>query len=96
MAHPLGVAIPPITACALQEHYQSRGVLLIWTVTTGTSDLGTRFAARPHRIGKGESRPLPLYLVADTLHALHAMLPPGLTRMPADPADDPVIVEIWL
>lgn len=86
----------PYEACNVADWGRHEGILLIWTVTTGTKDHGNRFVARPHRIDKGGSAPLPVYLVADTLDALHDMLPPGLDRLPREPDDQAIIVESWL
>jgi hypothetical protein len=38
----------------------------------------------------------PYVLLADTLGALHAQLPPGLVRSERQPSDPPEIVEIWI
>jgi hypothetical protein len=41
------------------------------------------------------SAPTPYVLVADTLEALRAQLPPGLGHSEWQPADPPDLVEIW-
>ena len=33
---------------------------------------------------------------APTIEGLHAILPPGLTRLEPMPGDDPVIFEVWI
>ena len=88
--------ISPELAAALQERWTDEGSLVIWTVTTGTRDFGPRYVARPHKIGRGSATPMAVYLVADSLDKLRAMLPPGLTRMSRDPEDQAVIVENWI
>ncbi len=39
--------------------------------------------------------PTPYVLHAQTLAALHALLPPGLTRSGRQPGDPPDLVELW-
>jgi hypothetical protein len=88
--------ITPQEAFDLQTAMQHRALLLIWTVTTGTDDFGTCYAARPHRVSEEGTGPLPVYLIADTLDELRDMLPPGLTRLARQSDDNAVIVENWL
>lgn len=78
-----------------QATAQSAGVLLIWTITTGTSDHGDYYVARPREICEGGG-PLPVYLLADTLNELRDMLPPGLTCLSRQVDDETIIVESWL
>jgi hypothetical protein len=61
-----------------------------WCVTAGVEHRAGKYAAR---LLAGE--PSPYVLIADTLDELHASLPPGLTRLPGLPADQPAVVELW-
>jgi hypothetical protein len=91
--------ISPDQAEAFQQKTLYEGYLVIWTITFRTRDFGNRYVARPTVIDSSdEPRPRDEdgYLIADTLEALRAKLPQGLSWMDRKPADDPVIVEIWL
>lgn len=91
--------LTPTQAANIQGLAQRTGVLLIWTVTTKTKDFGDRFVARPHWIGNHGGRSsgaMACYLIADTLGALHEMLPPGLTQLDRQAGDEAMIVETWL
>lgn len=80
---------------AADLHYANRECLPMWTITANPSDCPGRYVARLHL-----TLPAPVVtnqaMVADTLHELRAMLPPGLICFQRDPSDDPVIVETWL
>ncbi len=73
-------------------------VLVIWTVYKHPRDYPDKFVARAHIVGrcKDQSGPTTAVVIADTLDAVRAQLPPGLIRMPRLRDDDPVIVETWL
>lgn len=47
------------------------------------------------RNGRIEVEPLPI-MVAPSLGAIHQCIPPGMTCLPPDPADEPQIVETWI
>jgi hypothetical protein len=68
--------------------------LLIWCITTNTTDRPGQFVARPHSVR--HNRPLTAALSAATYDDLIAQLPPGLIKMPRSVFDDPVIVESWM
>ena len=54
-----------------------------------------RYVGRVHTADYQGGVWLPGALVADTLEALVAMMPPGLTRWPRAPIDAPGVVETW-
>jgi hypothetical protein len=73
-------------------------VLNIWTVYEHPRDYPDQYVARRFEVGAGRAVPSPTndMFVADTLAELHALLPPGLFRMPRFEGDSPSIVECWL
>jgi hypothetical protein len=77
----------------LQNKAIQEGDLWIWTVYANPSDLPGKFVARPFSSKLGG--PFGFAIVADSLDKCRAALPWGLTRQPRNPADDPVVVEIW-
>jgi hypothetical protein len=83
-------------AADLHAEMLREGVLLLWTITRGTFDYAEHYVARPHQVGKNRSGALSVYLIADDLGTLRRLLPPSLTYLGRDPADDPVIIETWL
>jgi hypothetical protein len=68
--------------------------LLIWTVCENPKDYPGMFTARPH--STRANAPCDFLLTAPSIEAIRELLPPGLTRLPLSPDDDPVIVETWL
>jgi hypothetical protein len=81
-------------AAAIQRGSHEIGDLLVWTICESPKDYPGRFTARPH--SARSSKPLAFVLVADSLDAIRALLPPGLACLMRNPNDDPVIVETWL
>jgi len=73
----------------LHTLYQNN--LPMWVITHNT-----KYVARPHLTSSGGVRAFKHYMLADTLEAIRAMLPPGLVCIPRYVDDDPVIVEVWL
>lgn len=71
-------------------------VLVMWTVYDHPRDYPTKFVARRSEIRGGVAYMTNDMFVADSLDELRAWLPPGMSRMSRFPADDPVIVEVWL
>ena len=70
--------------------------LAIWTVYKHPRDYPGKYVARKSMAtgeGIGITRDM---FVADSLAEVRALLPFGLTRLPRQAADDPVIVEVWL
>lgn len=90
---------------AIELHWKAiqEGLLPIWTVYWSPTDMPDKAVARPMFIGRTEpgapestmlvSRAC---LVADTVEAVRALLPPDLFRMPRTTEDEPQIVESWL
>ena len=70
--------------------------LSIWTICKNPSDHPGKFTARRHEVFPGRSSATQHLLVADSLEAIRALLPPGLYLIPREPNDDPVIVESWI
>jgi hypothetical protein len=94
-------------AMMIQSQTNQQGILLMWSVSHGTSDLGDGYAARPFLVNPaGTSAPhlhlpagtfaLRVHLIADTLDALREQLPSCLVRIDRAAGDDPTIVEVWL
>lgn len=65
--------------------------LSIWTVYNSPRDMPGMYVARRW---EGD-RPTADVFQAKTLQAVRDLLPPSMHRMPAQPGDDPVIVETW-
>ncbi len=65
--------------------------LSIWTIYDSPSDMPGKFVARKWI----NNQPTNECHKADTLKGIRQCLPPGLTQMPAQRGDDPVIVETW-
>jgi hypothetical protein len=68
----------------------------IWTVYDHPRDYPAKFVARRTAIHAGAACPTNDMFVADNIHELRLLLPPGLYRLPRHPKDDPVILEVWL
>jgi len=71
--------------------------LAIWTVCRFPTDFPDKFTARKSLILAGRYEVTSEVYVADTLAAIRAQMEQmGLTPLPRDPADDPIIVESWI
>jgi hypothetical protein len=70
--------------------------LHIWTVYDHPKDYPDHYVARLSLIGAGVVQPTNAMFTADTLEEIHRLLPPGMTCLPRQEQDDPVIVEVWL
>lgn len=71
--------------------------MTIWVVYFNPSDFPGLYVLRAQRpCSNGEIEKSPGALTADTLDEIRELIPPGLTRIPRFPEDDPVIVECWL
>lgn len=92
--------LTPDEAMQIQFEMTRRGAVVHWTVTTGTTDLGSLFAAKAHFLIRENGKPVHKVsahsLVAASLAELREKLPPGVTNIGRQPADDPVIVEVWI
>lgn len=69
--------------------------LSMWTVYEKPSDYPGHFVARRWLSGATVVATSDVLLAGD-LALLRAMLPQGLHCLPAQPGDDPAIVETWL
>jgi hypothetical protein len=92
------IHLTPDQAIELHQRETNNGFLVMWTVTWNTSDYPWQAAARPILVGVGTSttQPLRSVLLAHSVDAVRDQLPPGLSRLERDAADDPVILEVWL
>jgi hypothetical protein len=70
--------------------------LAMWVVYESPADYPGRWVARRHLIAESGSYPTKEHLVAADRETLVALLPPGLVRVDRDPADPPIIREVWL
>lgn len=73
-------------------------VLSVWVICKNRADFPNKYTAREHRLlADGQTVAQGEVYVADDIESLRQMLAQkGLTRMPRDPNDSPVIVETWL
>lgn len=60
------------------------------------ADYPRDFVVREWVCSRGESSPQHLAILAPTLEAARAALPPGLHRLERHPNDDPTITEVWI
>jgi hypothetical protein len=70
--------------------------LPIWTVYDHPTDFPDCFIARLSLVSRWGNVTTQTILTAATLEDLRSQLPRGLYRLDRDPADDPVIVEVWM
>lgn len=72
--------------------------LELWTVYRNPIDYPDKYVARKFLIEPAPVMPVATnnIFVANDLHGIRAMLPPGLYCLPRHPEDDPVIVECWI
>jgi hypothetical protein len=70
--------------------------LSMWVVYDRPTDYPGEVVARRFEIVGGTERPTQDLLRASSLPALRRLAPPGLTAIPRQPGDDPVIAECWL
>jgi hypothetical protein len=79
-----------------QQQYALRERLPMWVICRPrTSDFEGQWVARMH-LTFPEPEATDLLIVAETIDAVRAQLPSGLTCIGRDAADDPVIGEVWL
>ncbi len=81
---------------SFQHQQRAADHLVIWCITTNTKDFGDKFTCRPVVVPNLVPDKRDGYLIADSLDEIREMLPPGLSWLDRNPADDPVIVETWL
>jgi len=80
----------------IERQYALRDRLPMWVVyrpTTG--DLNGSWAARMH-LSLPSPEATDLLILGSTLEAVRDQIPVGLTSIGRNPADDPVIHEVWL
>jgi len=69
----------------------------MWTDYDHPKDYPHCFVARQWVISKGQERPTANVIVGPNLESVRLILAQyGLSRIPRDLSDDPVIVETWL
>jgi len=72
-------------------------LLEMWTVCSHPSDFPNNYTARRSVIHQGHVEMTGDVILGDTLAEVrNEMIMRGLTNIPRNPADDPVIVEVWL
>lgn len=69
--------------------------LSIWVVYDHPKDFPDHFIAR-RWLANDTLTPTSDFYLADDLESLRGQLPAGLYRLPAQPGDDPSIVETWM
>jgi len=85
----------PCRALLEQMQAQFRERLPMWVVTERPRDFPNDYVARLH-LTLPTNVPTAVGIRRPTLGELRAALPRGLHRLERSPADDPVIVEVWL
>lgn len=76
-------------------HTTFREHLPMWVITKHPRNFPNDYVARLHMTLPVDV-PTRIHLRRATLDELRAALPRGLHRLNRSPADDPVIVEVWL
>lgn len=80
----------------IEQQFALRDSLPMWTVCRPTTtDYPGQWTARMH-ISLPEPQATDLLIVGSTLDEVRRQLPPGLTNIGRQHADDPVIEEVWL
>lgn len=85
----------PTDAQVLHNNAKARGTWLVWIVTAVDMEYPGQVTARARTADHQGGTFLPGALVADTLDALRAMLPAGLTRHDRTSALPPDVLETW-
>jgi hypothetical protein len=99
---PTSVIIDQAQAIDLHQRLHAAGILPLWVVCFDPADFPNLAVARPQYGSRDPTQgflgviALRECLVAPTVEAVRALLPPFLTRMDRDPHDQPQIREIWL
>ncbi len=71
--------------------------LLMYTVYRKPSDFPDSYVVRRWAVSAGAvAAETGLWCLADSLEGARQSIPPGAFRLDRNPADDPVIVEVWL
>jgi len=75
----------------------TRKGLTLWTIYHNPSDYPGKYVARRFVVERGLGlKAAREVLIADTLEAIRARLPPGLYCLGRQPGDEPQIVETWI
>ena len=82
-------------AQTVQDDATARGTWLAWIITAADLEHPGKHTARAHTADHHGGVYLPGALVADTLEALHAMLPTGLEHHGRTSLDPPDVLEVW-
>lgn len=91
------VEVPGTCTCGAETTFIRAGShLCIWTVYDRPRDYPTSFVARLSVVHGPEPVMTRKVVTGPTLEAVRGQLPAGLTCLPRNPQDDPVIVECWL
>lgn len=80
----------------MNDKESSKIGLHIWTIYDHPKDYPDSYVARLSLVGPGITAVTNAMFTADTLEELRRLLPLGLTRLPRQERDDPVIVEVWI
>jgi len=85
-------------AAALKANeYIEQGMLPMWTIYDHPLDFPAHFVVRMHVVdGSGEPKVYCFGVVCLSLEDAREQVPVYCTRLPREPADDPMIVETWL
>jgi hypothetical protein len=70
--------------------------LIFHVVTFDTREYPGMHVVRKHAVYEGHIHVEPMGIVVHSLDEARACVPSGLSRLPRDFKDDPVIVESWL
>lgn len=71
--------------------------LAVWVIYDHPKDYPDFYVVRKQIAGNGQVRPTGHYFLSNTLGPLRQIVEAmGLTCIPRDPSDDPVIVECWI
>ena len=71
-------------------------VMPMWTVYSSPSDFPGKFVVRKHEIRSGSHHPTAEHFVADTIEEVREHIPGWAIRFEREPADAPVIAEVWV
>ena len=70
-------------------------ILSMYVIYDHPRDFPDNIVVRRFDIGPGWSRPAEVWALVETLEQAREKVPPGLTLLPRDPADDYGIIESW-
>lgn len=70
--------------------------LTIWVIYERPADYPNDYVLRPQLASRDGVTIPPQAWTSPTLARIRSLVPPGLTRLPRQPHDDPSIYEVWL